>query len=131
MSLTLTLPDHTEAQLRELAQQQGVSTETYAAGLLELFATQQDLRAATETQLLQQLSLGFSERDWGRYRHLVGLRQDGHLGDAEHQELLSLSDRLEGANAKRMGVLAELAKRRRVPVEQLMHEVGVTHPNLF
>jgi len=131
MSLTLTLPNHTEAQLRELAQQQGVSTETYAAQLLESFARQQDLRVATETQLLQQLSLGFSEREWQRYRHLVGLRQDGHLSEAEHQELLSLSDRLEQANAKRMGVLAELAERRQVPVEQLMHEVGITQPDLL
>lgn len=131
MSLTLTLPNHTEAQLRELAQQRGVSTETYAAQLLESFARQQDLRVATETQLLQQLSLGFSEREWQRYRHLVGLRQDGHLSEAEHQELLSLSDRLEQANAKRMGVLAELAKRRQVPVEQLMHEVGITQPTLL
>ena len=131
MSLTLTLADHTEAQLRDLAQQQGVSTETYAAQLLESFATQQDLRAATETQLLQQLSLGFSESDWERYRHLVGQRQGERLGDAEHQELLALSDRLEQANARRMGVLAELAKRRQVTVEQLMHEVGITQPDLL
>ncbi len=131
MSLTLTLPYHTEAQLRELAQQQGVSTETYVAQLLESFTRQQDLREATETQLLQQLDLGFSEREWGRYHHLVGLRQDGRLGEAEHQELLALSSRLEHANVRRMGVLAELAKRRQIPVEQLVHEVASRNPTSF
>lgn len=128
MSLTLTLPHHTETQLRELAQQQGVSAEIYAAQLLESFAQQQDLREASEAQLLRQLGLGFSELEWQRYYDLVELRRNGRLDDAAHQELVSLSNRLEQANAKRMGVLAELAKRREVPLEQLMLEVGIAQP---
>lgn len=130
MSLTLTLPNHTEVQLRELAQQQGLSAETFAAQLLESFAQRRELQEASESQLLQQLSLGFSDHEWGRYHHLVRLRRDERLSAAEHQELLGLSDRLERANAKRMSVLVELAKRRQVPLEQLRREVGITQPNL-
>ncbi len=131
MSLTLTLPHHTEAQLRELAQQQGVSAEDYAAQLLESFAQRRELQEVSESQLLQWLGLGFSEREWERYRQLVELRREASLDAAEHRELLSLSERLEQANAKRMGVLAELAKRRQVPLETLMQEVGVTQPNFL
>lgn len=131
MSLTLTLPDHTEEQLRELAQQQGVSAERYAAQLLESFAQRRELQEASESQLLQHLGLGFSEHEWERYHHLVELRRETRLAASEHQELLALSGRLEKANAKRMGVLAELAKRRQLPLETLMREVGITQPNLL
>ena len=131
MSLTLTLPHHAEAQLRELAQQQGVSAEDYAAQLLESFAQRRELQEASESQLLQRLGFGFTEREWERYRQLVELRREANLDAAEQRELLSLSEQLEQANAKRMGVLAELAKRRQAPLETLMQEVGITQPNLL
>lgn len=131
MSLTLSLQNHTEAQLRELARQQGVSMETYAAQLLESFAQQRELEEASENQLLQRLNLGFSESEWERYYELVALRQQGRLSAAEREALLVLSRRLEGANAKRMSVLVELAKRRGVSLERVMQEVGIAQANVL
>ena len=95
MSLTLTLPHYTEAQLRELAQQQGVSAEDYAAQLLESFAQRRELQEASESQLLQRLGLGFTEHEWERYRQLVELRREVNLDAAEQRELLSLSEQLK------------------------------------
>lgn len=131
MSLTLTLRNQTEAQLRELARQQGVSMEIYAAQLLESFAQRRELEEASESELLQRLGLGFSEEEWTRYHELVELRQRERLNVAEQKELLRLSERLEQANAKRMGVLVTLAKRRGVTLETLMREVGITQPGLL
>ena len=131
MSLTLTLPDRTETQLREEAQRRGVSAETYAAQLLESFALGRELQEASESDLYGRLGLGFSEEEWKRYYDLVGLRQKESLSDPEHRELLVLNGRLEQANAKRMGALAELAKRRGVTLDQLMREVGVTPPDIL
>ena len=62
--MNLALPERTEAQLRDLAQQQGVTTETYITRLLETHAWQQNLNAATETRLLQQVNLGFTRVQW-------------------------------------------------------------------
>ena len=131
MSLTLILPDRTEAQLREEAQRRGVSAEVYAAQLLESFARRRELQEASEGELYERLSLGFSEREWERYYGLVELRRQERLSAAERKELLALNSRLEGANAKRMGALVELAKRRGVPLDQLMREVGITQPDVL
>ena len=131
MSLTLILPDRTEAQLREEARRRGVSAEAYAAQLLESFAKSRELQEASESELYGRLGLGFAEEEWKRYYDLVELRQQESLSAAEHQELLALNSRLEGANAKRMGALVELAKRRGTPLERLMREVGITQPDIL
>lgn len=131
MSLTLSLHNQTEAQLRELARRQGVSMETYAAQLLESFAQQRELEEASESQLLQRLGLGFSEKEWARYHELVELRQHERLNAAEQRELAGLNEQLERANAERMGVLVTLAKRRGVSLGTLMREVGVAQPGLL
>ena len=131
MSLTLTLPDRTEAQLREEARRRGVSAEAYAAQLLESFARRRELQEASESELYGRLGLGFSEREWERYYGLIELRRQERLSAAEREELLALNSRLEGANAKRMGALVELAKRRGVPLDQLMREVGITQPDVL
>lgn len=126
--MNLALPNGTEAQLRDLAQQQGVSTETYITRLLEAHAQQRDLATASETQLLQLLSLGFNEAQWERYETLKKRRREETLGSAEQAELIALSDRLEEANAKRMAALAELSKRRGTPLRSLMTELGLVQP---
>ena len=128
--IRLALPEATEEQLHDLAQQQGVSTETYVTQLLETHAQQRDLKRSTESQLLQQVGLGFSEVQWQRYEALVELRREERLGDAEQTELIALSNQLEAANAKRMAVLAELSKRREVTLGQLMNDLGLAKPTV-
>ena len=131
MSLSLELPNHTEAQLRALARQRGVSAEAYAAQLLESSVRQRELAEASEAQLLQRLGLGFSEQEWERYHRLVESRQEERLNAEEQRKLLALRERLEAANAARMGVLVELAKRRGVGLEQVMREVGIVQPGIL
>ena len=128
--MNLALPERTEALLRDLAQQQGVSTETYVTRLLETHAWQQNLNTATEMQLLQQVNLGFTEVQWQRYAALVERRREARLTDVEHAELLALTEQLETANAKRMAALAELAKRRDLSLEELMEGLGLAPPGV-
>lgn len=131
MSLTLTLSQHTEAHLRELAKQQGVSAEQYVAQLVEALADRQALTEASEQQLLERLSLGFSEDEWQRYYQLIQLRQEEKLTEVQHRELIDLQDHLEHANNQRLAALIELSKRRHVPLEQLMNELGITKPDVL
>jgi hypothetical protein len=83
----------------------------------------------TETVLLQQIELGLSQETWQRYHELIDKRRAEALSRAEQQELISLSDRLEIANARRMGYLAELARLRRIPLPSLMDELGIQAPS--
>lgn len=125
MSLIVNLEGKTELQLQALAQQKGLTTETFVVQVLENVAKRQDLANASEADLLQQLGLGFSEAQWRSYHELIALREKAQLSREQHQSLVSLSDRLERANASRMSILAELAKRRQQPLEDVMKDLNI------
>jgi hypothetical protein len=76
------------------------------------------------------LSLGFSESEWQRYYQLVRLRQEESLTEAQHLELINLTDRLEHANNRRLKALIALAKTRNVTLEQVMADMGITTPDV-
>ena len=76
------------------------------------------------------LSLGFSEGEWQRYYQLIRLRQDANLTEAQHLELINLTDRLEHANNRRLKALIALAKTRNVTLEQVMADMGITTPDV-
>ena len=126
MSLTVTLADHMERQLQALAEQQGMSTENFVTHVLEKVAQEQDLAKASEALLLQQLDLGFTEAQWRDYHTLIALRNEERLTDKQHERLIAFTNQLENANAQRMAVLAELAKRRQQPIRTVMEDLGIT-----
>lgn len=128
MSFTVTLEDHMERQLQELAKQQGMTTESFVAHVLESIAKQKDLTKASETELLQQLDLGFTEAQWHDYYELITLRNEERLTDKQQEQLITFTNHLEEANAKRMAVLVELAKRRKQPLANVMEDLGIHTP---
>ena len=130
MSFTVTLEDHMERQLQALAKQQGMTTESFVAHVLESVTKQRDLTKASETELLQQLDLGFTEVQWRDYHELVTLRNEESLTDKQQEQLIAFTNHLEEANAKRVAVLAELAKRRQQPLEKVMEDLGITNPSI-
>jgi len=126
MSLTVTLADHMERQLQALAERQGMSTESFVAHVLEKVAEEQDLVKVNEATLLQQLGLGFTEAQWRDYHELIALRNEERLTHKQRERLIAFTDQLEKANAQRMAVLAELAKRREQPLTTVMEDLGIT-----
>jgi hypothetical protein len=79
-----------------------------------------------ETQLLQRISQGLSERIYQRSRELSGKLADETLTEEEHQELLALVELIEQADAERMKYLVELAQIRETPLDNLMRELGLS-----
>ena len=130
MSFTVDLEDQLERQLRELAARQGVTPERLAARVLAGAVGQKDWSEATEAELLNHLGLGLSETEWRRYHSLISLREQEALIDEQQAALTTLSDRLERANAERVAVLAELAKRRGMTLPQVMDELGIYPPDV-
>ena len=72
-----------------------------------------------ETELLQRINQGLPNRVYQRHQELSAKLEDGTLTEEEHQELLSLVELIEQADAERMNYLAELALIRGVPLDTL------------
>lgn len=82
----------------------------------------------SESELLQQINQGFSPETWRRYHELIANRQAEILTPEDLSELISLSDQIEKANARRIGYLIELAQLRQVSLETVMEQLGIQAP---
>ena len=81
-----------------------------------------------ETRLLQKINRGLPPNVQQRYNELTAKRRAETLTSEEHQELLTLIDRIERADAGRVQALTKLAQLRNVSVMTLMVELGIRPP---
>ena len=82
-----------------------------------------------ETQLLELISQHLPEEEIRHYQFLSNKLQDEIISDAEHQELLVLVEKIELADAKRLGHLLELARLKKVSLAELKQELNLVSPN--
>ncbi len=82
-----------------------------------------------ETQLLELISQHLPEEEIRHYQFLSNKLQDEIISDAEHQELLVLVEKIELADAKRLGHLLELARLKKVSLAELRQELNLVSPN--
>jgi hypothetical protein len=78
-----------------------------------------------ETELLQQINRGLPTDIRQRYDALNAKLHDDTITPKEHEELLTLIDRIELADAERMQLLVALAQLRGVSVDTLMEQLGI------
>ena len=78
-----------------------------------------------ETELLQQINCGLPAAIPQRYDALNAKLHDETITTEEHEELLTLIDRLELADAERIQRLIALARLRSVSVDTLMEQLGI------
>jgi antitoxin component of RelBE/YafQ-DinJ toxin-antitoxin module len=129
MTIQLSVTSELERQLRKVADQMGLTPDTYIMRLL-----QKDLqtRAAParlspeESKLLKQINASLSAIEWERYRILLEKRDNEILTASEQTELIALSDQIEEANARRMEAVAELARVRKTTVPSLVENLGLS-----
>lgn len=132
MSITLEIAPELEKQIQQAAAKVGLSPNAY---ILESITTrlhqtyQQPISAthlsSVEADLMQKINQSFSQIDWVRYRELIAQREMGTLTSEEQKELITLSDQLEEANAKRIKYVAELARLRNISLPLLMKQPGL------
>jgi hypothetical protein len=82
---------------------------------------------AHETELVReigQIGEEFTADFWHRYHELITLRDNESLvpDGPEHVELIGMTDTLEEWNARRMGLLFELARIRKTPIDDVLRE---------
>lgn len=129
--VTLNLPHSAAERARQVASQSQRPVEDVLIEWIDREAVKPQPEKAphTETELLQNINLGFSEEWWQTYHVLVARRRAESLTPAEQQELIRMSDLLENANARRIANLIELAKLRGASLEAVMRELDISAPS--
>ena len=82
-----------------------------------------------EAELLKKINQIFPQEIQQRYSSLISRRNSETLTDAEHAELLKLTDQVENLEKQRIKYLAELAQLRRTTLNQVMQQLGIQAPN--
>lgn len=80
---------------------------------------------AAESELLLKINQPVPPKVQQRYDELLARRDDQTLSDAEHQELLDLTDQVELLEAERMKHLLALARLRQVSLDVVMQQLGL------
>jgi hypothetical protein len=129
MTLTLKIDPQLEQRLREQAARQGLKPDSYAVAAIEEQLRRDGQTAPhlsrDESQLLQQINIGFSNETWDRYDDLVARREDETLTSEEFEELKALTNQIEEQNVHRIQALIELARVRNTTFEALMDELQI------
>ncbi len=78
-----------------------------------------------ESPLLERINGALPLAHRARYAALAAQRSEAPLSEAEHVELIALSDELEAIDADRIAAIAELAQLRGLSLGQMMAALGV------
>jgi alkylhydroperoxidase family enzyme len=78
-----------------------------------------------ESVLLEKINRGLPAEQLQRFLRLQERREAETLTEAEHIELMALIAAIEQLDAERVHNLGELAHLRKIPVRQLMRELGI------
>jgi hypothetical protein len=134
MTITIYLPPDLEKRLRDKANAAGVAAEDIVLdAVAERLGQSATLTGPVEmtedeSQLLQGINRGLPESSWQRYHQLAAARRAETLTEPEHAELMTLTDQIELAHAERLAKLVQLARLRKVDVDDLMEELGIRDP---
>jgi len=75
-----------------------------------------------ETELLLKINKGLPEKTRKRFDELNKKRQAETLTPSEHKELLTLIQRIEKSDSKRIGYVTELARIRGISLTEMMKQ---------
>lgn len=128
-TLQITLPVSQEELLQVVERLDYHDLDEFASRVQALRAERRsDALTGPETELMKQINSGLDPETWERYILLRKRKKDGSITDSEYEELVSISDEIEIANAKRIEALAKLAVLRGIPIRSLMESLGIDSP---
>jgi hypothetical protein len=81
-----------------------------------------------ETELLRQINQTLPRATQKRYETLRRNRQEKRLSPTEEREFMKLTKQREQFDVDRLQSLAELARRREVPLPALLQQLGIKMP---
>ena len=130
MSLVLQINPSLEKRMRQNAIQKGVELSQFVVQILELNFPEEKPKPKTiakqEAQLLQKIELAIPVETWERYHILRAKRQNETINATETAEYAAITQKIEVANVKRLAALIELATLRKVSLDEVMNQLGLT-----
>ena len=129
MSLVLQINPSLERRMRQNALQKGVELSQYIVQFLEKNFPEEKPKTKAlskrEATLLQEIETTTSIETWERYHILRNKRQTETITDIESAEYATINQQIEAANVKRLASLIELAKIRKITLDDLMQDLGL------
>ena len=130
MSLVLQINPSLENRVRQNALRKGVDLSLFIVEFLEQNFPEEKPKpkalSKREALLLEKIDLGISVETWERYHSLRTKRQLETINALESAEYTAINQQIEAANVKRLASLIELAKIRKITLDALMNQLGLT-----
>ncbi|MDF5727649.1 MAG: STAS/SEC14 domain-containing protein [Rhizonema sp. PD38] len=118
-----------EQLLKAVEQMQEQEFEAFVTQVLLLRAQREAPRlSSSESQLLLKINQGLDDQLQDRFNQLIAKRQALTITDAELEELIQLTDRIEQLDAERIQSLAELARLRQRSLTEVMQDLNIQPP---
>jgi len=119
----------TDELLKAAGQLSQTELEQFACQIIALRAQRQaPSLPQSEAELLLKINQGVPSEVQKRYDELVTKRREESLTPDEFDELLHLTNQIEGLEARRVEYLAELARLRQTSLTKLMKDLGIRSP---
>ena len=80
-----------------------------------------------EADLLEKINAGFPTEKWERLDFLDSKLENSALSEAEHAELMALTEAYEAYMVGRLEYLGQLAELRKTTLRGVMHQLGIRH----
>ncbi len=130
MSLVLQINPSLENRMRQNALRKGVDLSQFVVNVLESTFPEEKPKPKTvskrETVLLQKIELAIPIETWERYHILRTKRQEETINAPESAEYTAINRQIEAGNVKRLTSLIELAKIRKITLDEVMKQLGLT-----
>lgn len=130
MSLILQINPSLEDRVRQNASRKGVDLNQFIVQFLESnFPEEKPKTKAVskrEALLLQKIDLAIPIETWERYHILRAKRQEETINQLEIEEYAAINQQIEAANVKRLASLIELSKIRKISLDELINQLGLT-----
>lgn len=130
MSLVLQINPSLENRVRQNALRKGVDLSQFIVQFLEQNFPEEKPKSKAlskrEALLLQKIDLTIPVETWERYHILRAKRQEEIINASEIEEYAAINQQIEVANVKRLASLIELAKIRKISLDELMNQLGLT-----
>ena len=129
MSLVLQINPSLENRVRQNALQKGIDLSQLIGEILELNFPEekpkQQVMSKQESVLLEQIESFIPVETWERYHFFRTKRNNGTINTSESAEYDAINQQIEAATVKRLKLLIELSKIRKITLDELMQQLGL------
>jgi hypothetical protein len=120
----------TQSDLLQAASQLNVQElAEFVEQVTAIYQQRQVAERLDEATLLEMVHRSLPSDLQGRWNELIGKRDDACLTSSEYDELLQLTEQVEGFNVQRMAALSKLAQLRGLDLRSMMNILNLPIPS--